>query len=746
MQGLRRLHYLFAIDSPIWVQCTTLVTMASCLLLLFYLISQMVHSTQLIAATSLAFSAIFDACIAVAAYILAFSTRSAFRYFFLLVAIEETVRLFASGLFVSKYLFFGELFRVLDTQSFTPTHAFFLFVRPLYFTLFLAFIFIKLKPRLRLLIPSVSSLLVVFLVVGYILRLYFLHHSSFGISIWFVVEAIHDVIVFLILAQCFPLAKNNSIYFIVIGYLFFVASHIFSIRMQYSLPYFNEISFSLYIWLIANLFLLKGFLSLLSKKNQDATTWFYSFDSEGVQVGYWSVSIVSILFLLIISRNILLIANARDEAFIFQMCFAIYIAYVGFLALIMRPFSQLFIKDISAIDSLIKPVEQKQVQQPSFSAHLYFNEFRHLNKILKNRMRTMVERRDYENKLYQLASDIAVEIRQPLGRLLANSKTIEDQLDIEQQRIYKNALMRINQIADDFHVLRKDEQLNPQETLDEPQWCKYISIVFYEYMLEKKIQYEETKIILKTQISTECWFVLAQFVRSDFQRVLSNLINNAVEATEGNKVRKVSVSMSYEAQDRRIMIKVADNGCGMNKKQLKELMVGQSQSTKLQGFGIGLQYVLEKIKQWNGEFLVASKKGDRTTFTLQLPSLSELPVWWVDKIHLHRGLRLVVFRADQPLYEAWRHLTVDYIRFESELRSSLSAVDSKLIVLNVNSEEDARYWVELIKTYDKQQKIIVVSAEYDSPVIRALCLQQKIQLLPSALVRHIKVEADNENA
>jgi putative PEP-CTERM system histidine kinase len=99
------------------------------------------------------------------------------------------------------------------------------------------------------------------------------------------------------------------------------------------------------------------------------------------------------------------------------------------------------------------------------------------------------------------------------------------------------------------------------------------------------------------------------------QRVIQNLITNAVEATDG--VGPVTVRVCR--QDGMVACAVTDTGCGMSEDFVRHSLFVPFQTTKKGGWGIGLYQAREIMTAHAGRIEVSSQEGRGTTVTLLFP-------------------------------------------------------------------------------------------------------------------------------
>lgn len=107
-------------------------------------------------------------------------------------------------------------------------------------------------------------------------------------------------------------------------------------------------------------------------------------------------------------------------------------------------------------------------------------------------------------------------------------------------------------------------------------------------------------------------------------QALLNLLDNAVKYSEGEKLLEISA----EAQEKDVVIKVSDQGRGINKSELQKIFEkfyrGESPDGKnTAGSGIGLTLVKEIIEAHGGRVEVESEIQKGSTFSLFIPINNE---------------------------------------------------------------------------------------------------------------------------
>ncbi len=109
-----------------------------------------------------------------------------------------------------------------------------------------------------------------------------------------------------------------------------------------------------------------------------------------------------------------------------------------------------------------------------------------------------------------------------------------------------------------------------------------------------------------------------------FTNVVFNLMDNAIKYKHPD--RPLQLRVSTENTDSRYIIRVADNGIGIKKEDLKKIFekfyrVHTGNRHDVKGFGLGLAYVKNVVTALGGNIHAESEYGRGTTFIISLPLL-----------------------------------------------------------------------------------------------------------------------------
>jgi PAS domain S-box-containing protein len=98
------------------------------------------------------------------------------------------------------------------------------------------------------------------------------------------------------------------------------------------------------------------------------------------------------------------------------------------------------------------------------------------------------------------------------------------------------------------------------------------------------------------------------------KRVFTNLIQNSIDAMNGEGTLKITSNISDEG----LIIKVEDNGCGIKSEDVQMLFT-PFYTTKKEGLGLGLTFCKKIIESHNGQIIINSKSNKGTIIKIQLP-------------------------------------------------------------------------------------------------------------------------------
>ena len=110
--------------------------------------------------------------------------------------------------------------------------------------------------------------------------------------------------------------------------------------------------------------------------------------------------------------------------------------------------------------------------------------------------------------------------------------------------------------------------------------------------------------------------IIANFDRSQLIRIITNLVNNAVQSIPEGRGPKISIHLFSDDND--VVIEVKDNGAGITKAIVDRIFEPKF-TTKTSGMGLGLPMIKNMIDTYNGSINFSSVIDEGSQFTVRFP-------------------------------------------------------------------------------------------------------------------------------
>ena len=107
------------------------------------------------------------------------------------------------------------------------------------------------------------------------------------------------------------------------------------------------------------------------------------------------------------------------------------------------------------------------------------------------------------------------------------------------------------------------------------------------------------------------------FDTDGYMRILNNLIQNVISRSHADKIEII-----LSKQEKNMQIRLADNGIGIEKEDLKhifERLYKCDKGRSEKGSGLGLSIAHQLVEKMNGTITANSTQGTGTEFTLLFP-------------------------------------------------------------------------------------------------------------------------------
>jgi len=192
----------------------------------------------------------------------------------------------------------------------------------------------------------------------------------------------------------------------------------------------------------------------------------------------------------------------------------------------------------------------------------------------------------------EMAAGLAHEIKNPLSALKGSIQLLREEAD------------RLSALVSNFLLFARPP-VGRTETID----LKTAMMETVELFEKDTSSWD--RITVEKSIPSDLWIEMDP---QHLRQVLWNLLVNAGEAIEGSG--RIVVEVSPE-RNRRIQIRIADNGCGMQSDDIKSIF-DPFFTTKPTGTGLGLSIVHRILESYDSILDVESRPGIGTTFTVNL--------------------------------------------------------------------------------------------------------------------------------
>ncbi len=207
-------------------------------------------------------------------------------------------------------------------------------------------------------------------------------------------------------------------------------------------------------------------------------------------------------------------------------------------------------------------------------------------------------------------AQVVHDIRSPMSLINVISENTEG-ISESNSKLLKMAFNRLNMITADLLMKFKSRETH------EVQSSVHLPLTTIEQIVSEKKAIHATKnadIIIS--LSGEVQTAFIDFDSRELGRVLSNIMENAIEATT-SKVANINIDCSVDQNF--FIIRIQDNGPGIPKEILTRLGSKGVTFGKSNGNGLGVFHAKEFMESSGGKFQILSELGIGTTVQLTMP-------------------------------------------------------------------------------------------------------------------------------
>ena len=212
----------------------------------------------------------------------------------------------------------------------------------------------------------------------------------------------------------------------------------------------------------------------------------------------------------------------------------------------------------------------------------------------------------------EMAKQVAHDIKNPLTPMKLSIQYLQQTWEAHKDKdlkefIDKTAKTIINQIDTITFIVNEFSNFakTPEIKLEPLNIKEQVENLINLYKVEN-ISFE-----LKSELKTNTNIC---FDKNHFNRVVSNIIKNAIQSIPRSKKGKIKITI-YENEQKKIVLSISDNGIGIPK-EIRNKIFSPNFTTKASGMGLGLAIAKKVIESANGKiYFETSDKG--TTFFIE---------------------------------------------------------------------------------------------------------------------------------
>lgn len=460
---------------------------------------------------------------------------------------------------------------------------------------------------------------------------------------------------------------------------------------------------------------------LCTKPNNKYIVSFVPVSIQNSIIGYLQLG-KSLSSSFVTSKDIFIVIITIIIAFILNMSFILI-----FWLLYLKPELQKLIVVIRSgvADKTIRSLEYLEIQEKIVENYKRIAE--------AEKERISLERAGERELIFK---QVAHDIRSPLTSLEYLVRNSIVKLEEGERIIAKQSVERINDILSTLGGRR--EFANNSTKLE------IVDLLLKRIISEKRLEFKE---LYDVEIFFENDLPYGTFVnisKADFYRVMSNLLNNSVEAAIPGK--KIVINVCAQMDNKECFIQIKDNGKGIGPEYLSKVLDFGVSFDKPNGTGIGLSHAKETVSNYGGSLLIQSEIGNGTVVSISLP-LSDSPSWFKRSLKL-LSRNICIIDDDNSIHSIWSeilsknvmnivHLT-SYLEFKNWIKDVDPSEYIFLFDLElVNSQFNG---LEIIKKYSLQERASLVTSHYDDLAVQSQAESLGVKIIPKDAAASVEIE------
>lgn len=429
--------------------------------------------------------------------------------------------------------------------------------------------------------------------------------------------------------------------------------------------------------------------------------------------------------------------------------FPMNVMYIGFLLLLLiltiftykntRKLIQVYVSEP------IKEITKKLKENDFFTEDKKYpiDEINFLHKQIED-----FKAQEKDAKIGSVATQLAHDIKSPLTTLNIMMRILSNSLSEDHRITLRGSINRIQDIANNLLKSYRLGEITMFSQPDNENRKLYLACEIESLISQKRIEIIGSKPVNINLNLDDCAYDLFIYANIDaINRVLSNLINNAVESIDcdGN------VDINLRRSNENALIVIQDNGKGIPLEILDKIGYKKLTYGKREGSGLGMYNAYQMIKNFSGNISIKTRPEiNGTQIEITLPLVSP-PNFFVKDIKLGKYKHIIILDDDQNIHNVWE-MRINSIAFnrkpEVEHLHSVAQLEEWFFLERRNFNEylflidyeiigSDKTGLAVIETYELKSHAILVTSRFEEPEIQKKCEMQGIFLLPKSMSIYI---------
>lgn len=359
------------------------------------------------------------------------------------------------------------------------------------------------------------------------------------------------------------------------------------------------------------------------------------------------------------------------------------------------------------------------------------------------------ERNKAALELVDLSVRLAHDIHSPLGAMELGLTSLSEKISNNEIAILKNGIQSVRDIANNvLERYRKPNGLpdseNSTSIIDNGNAARPLLLFSLTETILSQKKYEwhhdPCKIELFGEPDVKTIWIYAS--PNEIKRLLSNLLNNAYEALIDKS--KGIIQLNVNLTDKGLILKINDNGIGVPKEKLSEILNGFS--SKHSGKGLGLSSAKEYIEKIDGKIKITSEYGTGTTIDLIFQRITN-PSWFQTNISLHNISTIVVLEDDFSMLMYWEQriselgltpkLFSEYKKAHDWLLSNINMIDETIFIADYELSEKSVNGLMFLESISNSVNRYLITSHGEELYFQEEAARSNVWLIPKSLVSEI---------